>query len=345
LIIVLISIFVLTMLAGGFAYSMKIETRLARNANSESQLEWFGRSGIEKARWILAEQLKIAQEPYDGLDQKWAGGPGGIGTTNSPLADVQLTLDSADGHADITITDLERKLNVNIAGEPLLQQALMVAGVDAGLSTPIVNSILDWIDQDDNPRVQGAETSYYQGLTPPYSAKNGPMDDLSELLLIQGIRDIPELFWGVAATNHPPGFWRGSRFGPRDNPPAFAVGLKDLFTPLSDGKININTASAEVLQCIPGVTPEMAQGIVGARGGEDDGTGLTGPYRNLDQVRRVPEVNLVVAGAIRQYCDVRSRTFEVHVDAVVSGYHRHFIGILGRNNPRDIQILKFYWHD
>ena len=35
LIIVMISIFVLGMLAGGFAYSMKVETKLARNGNSE----------------------------------------------------------------------------------------------------------------------------------------------------------------------------------------------------------------------------------------------------------------------------------------------------------------------
>src|SRR3954462_10003532 len=85
LIIVMISVFVLTMLAGGFAWSMKVETKLARNANSESQLEWLGRSAIECARWELAQQLTIAQEPYDALNQVWAGGMGGAGTSNSPL--------------------------------------------------------------------------------------------------------------------------------------------------------------------------------------------------------------------------------------------------------------------
>src|SRR5438045_8420692 len=89
LIILMISIFVLTMLAGGFAYSMKVETRLARNANSESELEWLGRSAVECARWELAQQMGIAQEPYDALNQVWAGGPGGIGTSNSPLADLK----------------------------------------------------------------------------------------------------------------------------------------------------------------------------------------------------------------------------------------------------------------
>ena len=45
LIIVMISIFVLTMLAGGFAWSMKVETKLARNANSESRAGMAGPLG------------------------------------------------------------------------------------------------------------------------------------------------------------------------------------------------------------------------------------------------------------------------------------------------------------
>jgi len=340
LIIVMISIFVLTMLAGGFAYSMKVETRLARNANSEAQLEWLGRSAIEKARWILAEQLKIAQEPYDGLDQIWAGGPGGIATSNSPLANVSLNIESPEGRAAFSIVDLERKVNINLANEAILQQALTLAGVDAGESTSLVNSILDWIDSDDQTRVQGAESDFYQDYWPdhPYRAKNGPIDDISELLLIRGVT--PELFWGTASTN-----FQTYAFNPqnrRNAAPLQTVGLTNLFTALSSGRININTASAEVLQVIPGVTPEMAQGIVGARGGEPDPMGLSGPYRSVDQVRRVPEVNIMVARALQQFCDVRSRTFEVHVDAEVGNYHRHFVGVLGRM-PREVQILSFYW--
>jgi len=343
LIIVMISIFVLTMLAGGFAYSMKVEMRLARNANSESQLEWLGRSAVEKARWILAEQMKIAQEPYDGLDQVWAGGMGGIGTSNSALANVQLNIETSYGRADFKIFDLERKVNINLANEAILQQALTLAGVDAGESTPLVNSILDWMDRDDQVRIQGAESDDYKDYWPdhPYSAKNGPIDDLSELLLIKGVT--PELFWGGVSTNY-----QRAAFNPASRQyaaPSYTVGLTNLFTALSSGRLNLNTVSEEVLQVIPGVTPEMAAGIVAARQGEGDAMGLTGPYRSVDQVRRVPEVNIMVAQAMRQFCDVRSRTFEVHVDAQVGGYHRKFIGIIGRNNYRDIQILNFYWMD
>ena len=72
----MISIFVLTMLAAGFAYSMKVETKLARNANSEAELEWLGRSGVEYARWVLANSRANPMQPYDSLDQPWATGSG-----------------------------------------------------------------------------------------------------------------------------------------------------------------------------------------------------------------------------------------------------------------------------
>jgi len=343
LIIVMISITVLAILAGGFAYSMRVETRLARNVNNEAQLEWLGRSGVEYCRWILAEQARLPGESYDGLNQVWAGGPGGIATTNSALVDVQKEVHLGAGSFTWKITDLERKFNINTAPEPILQQALMLMGVDAGDMTPIINSILDWIDPDDLPRLQGAESDYYQSLQPPYLAKNGPIDDMSELLLIKGVT--PELYWGAACTNHTSAaFQQKPRFfGPQTPMVTFNSGLVDLFTPLSSGRINLNTASADVLQIIPDVNAIAAQAIVGARAGEDDGSGLTGPYRSVDQVRRVPEVGLEVARMLQQFCDVRSRTFEVQIDAQVGASKRQFIAILGRNSPRDIQVLSFYW--
>jgi general secretion pathway protein K len=342
----MISIFVLSMLAGGFAYSMKIETKLARNANSESELEWLGRSAVECARWELAQYLMTSPPVlYDSLEQPWAGGSSIAGISNSPLMDFKHEIQTKDGTATWTIVDLERKVNINTANESVLQQALMVMGVDAGQMTPTINAILDWIDPDDHTRVQGAESEFYQALNPPYYAKNGPIDDLSELLLIKGAAD---LYAGVPPEERgpPPFNPHASRFGAGAPPmQGLAVGLTNIFTPLSDGRINLNTASAEVLQILPGMTPEIAQGIVSARSGEDDGSGLMGPYRNVGDVRRVPEVPLPMLGVIQQFCDVRSRTFEVHVDAQVNGYHRHFNAIIGRNNPRDVQVLSFYWTD
>jgi general secretion pathway protein K len=71
-IIAMIAVTVLSLLAGAFAYSMKIETRLASNSNNDEQMLWLGRAGVERARWILALE---AQLPFSSKNQIWADGP------------------------------------------------------------------------------------------------------------------------------------------------------------------------------------------------------------------------------------------------------------------------------
>ena len=108
-------VLVLAALAGAFAYSMKVETTLARNSSFESEFEWLGRAGVELARYVIAEQAKIPGEGnYESLNQKWAGGPGGIGGSNSPLASISLENNQLGaGMFSVKITDLERKYNIN----------------------------------------------------------------------------------------------------------------------------------------------------------------------------------------------------------------------------------------
>jgi general secretion pathway protein K len=349
----MISVFVLTMLAIAFAYAMKVETKLAANSNNENEIEWLGRSGVEYARWVLAMSLMNPMQNYDSLDQPWATGSGMLGNTNNPIAQVQNTvqLPVLNGMGSFTwkITDLDRKFNINTATEALLQQAFSHIGMEAGDTAPIIGSILNWTASGNNiHHSQGANPEYYQTLDPPYDAKNGPIDDISELMLIRGVT--PELYWGGVFTNHTPASFQlraNSRFGSQPDMPIFTAGLVDLFTPVSSGRINLNTCSAEVLEIIPpGIDPLVAAEIVGARSGEDDGSGLVGPYRSVvgpGGVGRVPDVTPAVQRQIQQFCDVHSRTFEVEVTATVGTSSRTFIAILGRNSPRDVQVLSFCW--
>ena len=56
-------------------------------------------------------------------------------------------------------------------------------------SETIINSIKDWLDSDEDiiTGLNGAESDYYEELDPPYSCKNGPFDDLSEVRLVRGV--------------------------------------------------------------------------------------------------------------------------------------------------------------
>jgi len=337
LIMVMCAIFVLSALAAGFVLSMKVETRLAQNAYSEQQLLWLGRSGVELARYVLMQHPQ--GEPFDSLNQKWAGGSGSLAESNSVLS--SLSLDNypvGDGTVSIKIIDLERKVNINTANSQMILQALTLMGVDANDISVVSDSILDWISPAGPPRVAGAESDYYQGLAVPYYAKNAPIDDLSELLLVKGVT--PEIYWGSNATNHTPSVFQhklGLGTAPGQTPD-YPFGLVEIFTPFSSGKINVNTADVNVLQMIPGVDAAMADAIVKQRAGPDgvDGTEDDIPFSNPGQLGGF---GIKDASA----CDTRSFTFEVHVTAQIGDYKREYVAILARTSGMDIQVLSFYW--
>jgi len=348
LIMVMAVIFVLGIMAGGFAYSMKVEMKLARNYVSEAEMEWLGRSGVELARYVLAQQMNIPnQQAFDSLNQKWAGG---IGETNELLADIFLDNNQlGSGSFSIKIVDCERKLNINLADIPDLQRAFGLIGLEPMDYAAAVDSILDWRDPDENTRLNGAESDYYEGLNPPYPSKNGPFDDLSELLLVRGVT--PEMYWGGAGSNEltrvvAPALSSSASgtLGFVDKT-MFQGGLVDLFTCLSAGQINVNTASAAALQMIPGIDANAAQEIVRARAGPDgvEGDEDDAPFRNpQEMVMNVPGLNKGLMAGMQRYCAVRSSTFEVHVLAKIGNYQREYVALLRRNTPRDVPILYFH---
>jgi len=85
--------------------------------------------------------------------------------------------------ADKLIPDGGRTLLMALPGMELLEDPESIA-----------DAIMDWIDEDDEPREYGAEFDYYQTLQPPYAPKNGPLETVEELLLVRGMT--PELLFG-----------------------------------------------------------------------------------------------------------------------------------------------------
>ncbi|HXR05066.1 MAG TPA: general secretion pathway protein GspK [Verrucomicrobiae bacterium] len=348
LIVALIAILVLSALAAGLAVSLKVETRLAYNANSETQLYWLGRSGVELARWVLAQE----RCPYDSLNQIWAGGPGSDCETNGPLAGFSLDNYAVGGGTiSIKIVDLERKANINTASGLEIQQALTDMGVDASQISVVADSIQDWIAPAGPPRVAGAESDYYQGLDPPYYAKNAPMDDISELLHVRGILDHPEIYdpktyGGNADDAAGPVFHHKLGFGNTPGQvPDYPFGLKDVFTPISNGHVNINTADADVLQMVLGGDATAAENIIKLRAGPDgvDGTEDDTPFANPAAALQTAGVNPALVGQAANILTTRSSTFEVHVTAQIGVQEREYVAILFRNSPADIAVLSFYW--
>jgi general secretion pathway protein K len=321
LIIVMIIVAALTVIVTGFAYSMRVETKLARNTRFNPDMDWLGRSGVELARYLLSKRAP-GEEQMDALHQKWAGGPGRIGMgamdelqpwEELPMTNVKL----GNGTFSIKITDMERKLNINSAPEPLLRYILeMHGGVDATDVDVFIDSLRDWKDPDENHGLNGAESDFYLSEYPPYYSKNGPLDHITELKLVQGFKENPSIY-NVFAKN---------------------------FTAISGGLINVNTASQQVIELLPGMDPFIAGEIVMYRAGPDGAIGTEDdmPYRNPNQIGAVLEPLGMDPSSIQQFLATESATFEVEITAKIGPQQRKYISLLRRLSPQDIRILYFH---
>ena len=258
LVVVLWVIMVLSLLIGGFAFTMYVETQVASYGRKELKAEMLARSGVEVARMqLLLNKRTAAEAGIDTLQQEWA-------TNDTWYVDHTL----GDGMYNVKVIDEDSKLPINSATPEQLHQLFAALGVDASESDIIVDSILDWREPGDLHRLNGAKTDdYYKNLDPPYRCKNGPLDRVEELLLVRGVT--PELFYGAPA---------------KDEEPA-RPGLIDLVTTTSQGQINVNTASPVVLQAaleLGDAGPEM---ILARRNGPDGilGTEDDMPFRTVGE--------------------------------------------------------------
>jgi len=68
------------------------------------------------------------------------------------------------------------------------------------MTEDVADAILDWIDEDEEPREFGAELEYYGSLVPAYAPRNGPLQTVEELLLVRGV--YPELLFGADANRN-----------------------------------------------------------------------------------------------------------------------------------------------
>jgi hypothetical protein len=377
LVLVMLTVIVLSAIVANFAISMSTEMRLARNTDYDVEMEWMGRSGVELARYALANKC-AAQKNIDALDQFWAGGTSPCSNDVPQISLKEVPLGA--GQISVNIIDMERKWDINMVANPahpqieILQKALAECGLtDAGQASGIADSIMDWINPTDQASFSGAKSSYYMGLNPPYYCKNGNIDDISELLLIKDIT--PDLYWGSNSTNHPvsayeehgggafeqPGSGSASTGGGgifrNNDQPTFPVGLVELFSAMG-AKLNVNTASLKTLQLIPGIDESTAEHIIQQRAGPDgvDGTDDDAPFQNIGEItgglaggagqniQNGPPGGVATQG-LAAYIDVRSYAFEVQVETEINGYKRTYHGIVSRGGAgaQQLQCVKFYW--
>ncbi len=262
LILVLWIILAIGLLALSFSAAIRTEVNAARNVVDQKQSYYMARAGIDFTIYKLIEFQTAFAQIQQQQDQ-------GIGTIPEVLlGSVNLSL--GNGGAEVQIIDETGKINLNLAPGHLIYNLLIMVGIDPEEAGIITDSIEDWRDPDDLYRPNGAESDYYQSLSDPYLAKNGPLDVPEELLLVRGVT--VEYYYGrkgVMQTGERVEFY----------------GLQNYFTTFTAlNRINVNSAPIPVLAAIPGLDYEPALQIDALR----QGAPITNPAEIIERIPGIP---------------------------------------------------------
>jgi hypothetical protein len=206
LLIVLVVVVLLALGAYSFSELMVTENEATVMYGRGVQSRAFADSGVEMVAALLSNRLVASQtnifdnpELFQGVLMREGDTPRGMGRFSIV---APLDADPSSQSVRFGLIDESSKLNLNALvkldlDDDEMREILM--GLP-GMTYEIADSILDWIDDDDEPRQFGAEADYYLTLDPPYAPANGPLKSLDELLLVAGVT--PWLLFGEDANRN-----------------------------------------------------------------------------------------------------------------------------------------------
>ena len=182
LLIVLVVVAALSYLAYGFAFMMRAELEASQANLRRVQALALAKSGLSRAIALVADRERLGGGSwYRNTDAFRACV---VVSSDDPTQQGRFSVLAADpensGKPRFGVTDEAALLNVNAANKAMLMLL-------PDMTDEIADAILDWVDEDIEPRAQGAEEEYYGGLSPAYRPTNGPLRSVEELLLVKGV--------------------------------------------------------------------------------------------------------------------------------------------------------------
>lgn len=222
LVVVLWIFIFLFVVAFDFSSSVREEGMAAHRYAEETGGYYLAVAGFEQGLYgLLQQSVQPRQSGESRLDDLFAGDwlPGNL-----------------EG-SFFRLIDQAGKVNLNRVNETTLNCIFTKLRIEEPRRSVLVDSILDWRDEDNFHRPNGAEyDDYYQFLSPSYTPKNGPFDTVEDLLWVRGVT--PELFYGLEGE----------------------VGLREIFTVDSPiDRVNLRTMPAEVCVAVSGLSLEKCR--------------------------------------------------------------------------------------
>ena len=199
LVIVIIVIAILMILVTDLIYFTQIDSEISMNTRDEVKARYIAKSGVQVAAGAFSARALEELSGVMGRVGGSAGGDDGFWALSVPYFPV------GSGTVSILITDERAKINLNslvssdsnmvdqqVLAE--LRELFRLLGVDTGKSERFLSSLVNWIDVPKEGTVNdqdsaGANAEFYSGLQPAYRIKDGPLDTVEEIRMIDGMDD------------------------------------------------------------------------------------------------------------------------------------------------------------
>jgi len=245
-------------------------------------------------------KIKDLTPGTDSMNEPWAGDAAIFGPKELGRGMFTFEREYTDGvtgrkYPVFGLVDEERKININYADKDTLGRLFSgAAGLDMTEAAAVAHAIVDWRDANDvlrNHEDNLSERLHYVREGYGYIPRNMPFASVEELLLVDGVNN--DVFLSV----------------------------RDLVTVFGDGKVNMNTAPARVLEAL-GLSRTLTEKVVLFRGGGDTREGTSddnvftsaenilpalGGYSKLTKFEE-DELNKLVSGGM---ISVRSDVFNM----------------------------------
>ncbi|MGF1579355.1 MAG: type II secretion system protein GspK [Gemmataceae bacterium] len=207
LLVVLVLVMVLALAGYRYADMMMAEFEASDNAARVAQAKALADSGINYVAALLSNpeqvQAVLNNNVYDNPDffRLKSIFPDELSRYQGRFSVIAPPIPSQVNANNLAfrfgVTDESGKINLNAmikldpSGDKLFELLKKLPLMEEQIAAQIV----DWLDADSEVREGGgAENETYGAMEVPYSCKNGPLDSIEELLLIQDVT--PELLYG-----------------------------------------------------------------------------------------------------------------------------------------------------
>lgn len=248
------------------------------------------RAAVQAARAVLQQDYlrdKQTGEKFDALTDLWA-----MPIKNYAIGDGLLSAQIQDETGKLNLNNLRAVANDPIQFKTKTERVRRLFEL-LQLNPDLVDTLIDWTDQDDNPRPAGAESAYYQSQRPPYRAANERLQSLADLRLIKGFT--PDIIDRLS---------RYVTVYPLDG----------------SAPINLNTADPLVIQALdPEITQSMVTEIVQGR-----------PYKTKVDLDRISSFKDIGARLRTDY-DVKSEFFSARLAITVNESNKAALAVLRRD--------------